>query len=273
MVTRALSEDLGRAGDQTALATIAPGVRARAVINARQAGVIAGLPFAECAVEALGGLTLKRLVEEGTRVTQGTDIAVIEGDARALMSAERTALNFLMHLSGIATHTARFADAIAHTKARITCTRKTTPGLRAAEKYAVRLGGGTNHRFGLDDAILIKDNHIAVAGGVASALSAAQAYAGHLTAIEIEVDTLDQLAEALDAGARVVLLDNMHPDLLSEAVAMTAGRASLEASGNVDLDTVAAIAESGVDMISTSKITMAAGTLDVGLDISLEHDG
>ncbi|MEL6583553.1 MAG: carboxylating nicotinate-nucleotide diphosphorylase [Pseudomonadota bacterium] len=270
MVARALSEDLGRAGDITAQATLAPGTQARGVLNARGSGVIAGLPFVEAAAEALGGLTVERLVTEGAEVARGTDVAVIAGDARALMAAERTGLNFLMHLSGIASHTARFAAAIAHTSARITCTRKTTPGLRAAEKYAVRLGGGANHRFGLDDAILIKDNHIAVSGGVAEALRAAQDYAGHLTAIEIEVDTLAQLAEALEAGAKVVLLDNMSPDTLREALALNAGRAVLEASGNVDINTVAEIAETGVDYISTSKITMAAGTLDVGLDISVE---
>ncbi|MEL7214495.1 MAG: carboxylating nicotinate-nucleotide diphosphorylase, partial [Pseudomonadota bacterium] len=259
----------GRAGDVTSLATIAPGTRARAVMNARQAGVIAGLPFAEAAAEAVGGLEVTRLVAEGETVRPGQDIALLEGDARSLMMAERVGLNFLMHLSAIATLTARYTAEIAHTSARITCTRKTTPGLRAAEKYAVRLGGGVNHRFGLDDAILIKDNHIAVAGGVTAALAAAQAYAGHLMAIEIEVDTLAQLEEALAAGAKVVLLDNMAPATLREAVALTAGRARLEASGNVDLSTIRAIAESGVDMISTSKITMAAGTLDIGLDITM----
>lgn len=270
MVEQALAEDLGRAGDQTSLATIPPNTQARAVVNARESGVIAGLSFLQVTAEALGGLSVEMLVSEGSRVPAGTDLAVISGKARALLSAERTALNFLMHLSGIASHTASFAKAIAHTKARITCTRKTTPGLRAAEKYAVRMGGGVNHRFGLDDAILIKDNHIAIAGGISQALARAQAFAGHLIAIEIEVDTLEQFEEALAAGAKVVLLDNMTPDMLREAVARNTGRARLEASGNVDLSTVVEIAETGVDMISTSKITMAAGTLDVGLDIALQ---
>lgn len=208
-------------------------------------------------------------VTDGSRLAPGETIAIIEGDARAMLSAERTALNFLMHLSGVASLTANYADAIVHTPAKIVCTRKTIPGLRALEKYAVRCGGGANHRFGLDDAILIKDNHVAVAGGVAIALEAARAYAGHLVAIEVEVDTLDQLREAIEAGADAVLLDNMTPETLREAVAINEGRAVLEASGNVDLDTVAAIAESGVQLISTSKITIAAPSLDVGLDMEI----
>ncbi|KJS16699.1 MAG: nicotinate-nucleotide pyrophosphorylase, partial [Hoeflea sp. BRH_c9] len=203
------------------------------------------------------------------RVEPGAMIARISGPARGVLSAERVALNFLMHLSGIATYTARFADAIAHTKARVTCTRKTIPGLRAVEKYAVRCGGGSSHRYGLDDAILIKDNHIAVAGGITEALKAAKAFAGHLTKIEIEVDTLAQFEMVLSEGADVCLLDNMGPDMLRQAVAMNKGRITLEASGNVSLDTIRAIAETGVDFISTSKITMAAPTLDIGLDIAI----
>ncbi|WP_316015045.1 carboxylating nicotinate-nucleotide diphosphorylase [Roseobacter sp. HKCCA0434] len=269
-VEAALAEDLGMAGDVTSLATLGPEMQARAVMNVRDAGTVAGLELARAAFAAVDPETrVELLVADGDRVTPGQDIAVIEGRARAVMSAERVALNYLMHLSGIATHTARFADALEGTGARITCTRKTTPGLRAFEKFAVRCGGGSSHRYGLDDAVLIKDNHIAVCGGVAAALERARAYAGHLMAIEIEVDTLDQFAQALEAGASVVLLDNMTPDILREAVGMNRG-AILEASGNVDLDTVRAIGESGVDYISTSKITMAAGTLDIGLDIQLK---
>ena len=269
-VRSALAEDLGRAGDITSLATIPPGRTARAVLAARKAGVLCGMDLARAAFAAMDGrLGFDARLFDGHRLQPGETIATIEGDARALLSAERTALNYVMHLSGVASLTARFADAVAHTTARICCTRKTVPGLRALEKYAVRCGGGANHRFGLDDAILIKDNHIAVSGSVTQALHAAKTYAGHLVAIEIEVDTLDQLREALEAGAHAVLLDNMEPATLREAVAINAGRARLEASGNVDLDTVAAIAEAGVDYISTSKITMSAPSLDVGLDIAI----
>ena len=269
-VRSALAEDLGRAGDITSLATIPPGRTARAVLAARKAGVLCGMDLARAAFAAMDGrLGFDARLFDGHRLQPGETIATIEGDARALLSAERTALNYVMHLSGVASLTARFADAVAHTTARICCTRKTVPGLRALEKYAVRCGGGANHRFGLDDAILIKDNHIAVSGSVTQALHAAKTYAGHLVAIEIEVDTLDQLREALEAGAHAVLLDNMEPATLREAVAINAGRARLEASGNVDLDTVAAIAETGVDYISTSKITMSAPSLDVGLDIAI----
>lgn len=269
-VRRALIEDLGRAGDITSNATIAPEMTAQAALNARRDGVIAGMPLAEAAFRLIDrSVKFDPLVKDGDKVAPGTAIARISGPARAVLSAERVALNYLMHLSGVATHTARFAERIAHTKAKVTCTRKTIPGLRALEKYAVRCGGGSSHRYGLDDAILIKDNHIAVCGGVAEALASARAYAGHLVRIEIEVDTLDQFETALSAGAEVVLLDNMGPDMLAEAVRINAGRAVLEASGNVDLDTITAIAEAGVDYISTSKITMAAPTLDIGLDIAI----
>lgn len=269
-VRMALAEDLGRAGDITSLATIPPGRRASAVLAARKEGVLCGMDLARAAFAAMDpALRFEAHLADGHRLQPGETVATIEGDARALLSAERTALNYVMHLSGVASLTARFADAVAHTTAKICCTRKTVPGLRALEKYAVRCGGGSNHRFGLDDAILIKDNHVAVAGSVTQALRAAKAYAGHLVAIEIEVDTLDQLREALEVGAHAVLLDNMGPDVLREAVAINAGRARLEASGNVDLDTVASIAETGVDYISTSKITMSAPSLDVGLDIHI----
>lgn len=269
-VRAALLEDLGRAGDITSNATIARDTQATAEMNSREAGIIAGLPLAEAAFKLIDpAVSFKALVADGDRVEPGDMLARITGPARALLSAERVALNYLMHLSGIATYTSRFADTIAHTDARVCCTRKTIPGLRALEKYAVRCGGGSTHRYGLDDAILIKDNHISVSGGVAEALRAAKAFAGHLVKIEIEVDTLKQFAEVLEEGADVALLDNMGPDMLREAVKMNAGRLKLEASGNVSIDTIRAIAESGVDYISTSKITMAAPTLDIGLDIGI----
>ncbi|WP_340161586.1 carboxylating nicotinate-nucleotide diphosphorylase [uncultured Hoeflea sp.] len=272
-VRAALLEDLGRAGDITSNATIGPERQATAEMNSREAGVISGLPLAEAAFRLIDpAIRFEALVADGARVQPGAMIARISGPARGLLSAERVALNYLMHLSGVATHTARFADAIAHTSAKVTCTRKTIPGLRAVEKYAVRCGGGSSHRYGLDDAILIKDNHIAVAGGIAEALRAAKAFTGHLVRVEIEVDTLEQFQVVLDEGADVCLLDNMGPDMLSQAVAMNrsaGGRITLEASGNVNLDTIKAIAETGVDYISTSKITMAAPTLDIGLDMAI----
>jgi len=273
-VRAALLEDLGRAGDITSNATIGPERQAKAEMNSREAGVISGLLLAEAAFRLINpAIRFEALVADGARVQPGAAIARISGPARGLLSAERVALNYLMHLSGIATHTAHFADAIAHTSAKVTCTRKTIPGLRGVEKYAVRCGGGSSHRYGLDDAIMIKDNHIVVAGGIAQALKAAKAFAGHLVKIEIEVDTLEQFEIVLMEGADVCLLDNMGPDLLRQAVAMNnardGGRITLEASGNVNLDTIKAIAETGVDYISTSKITMAAPTLDIGLDMTI----
>ncbi|MDD9910931.1 MAG: carboxylating nicotinate-nucleotide diphosphorylase [Ahrensia sp.] len=270
-VRAALQEDLGRAGDLTSQATISPEAKATAVLDCREEGVVCGVELARAAFQALDpGLKFKALHHDGDAVTPGTDIARISGNARSLLGAERVALNFICHLSGIATRTARFVERVAHTKAAICCTRKTTPGLRSFEKYAVRCGGGSNHRYGLDDAILIKDNHIAVAGGVAQAIRSARAFAGHLVKIEVEVDTLEQLRTALDAGPDVVMLDNMSLDDLREGVALVAGRIPVEASGNVSLGTVKDIAETGVDMISTSKITMSAGTLDLGLDMVIE---
>ena len=270
-VKRALLEDLGRAGDLSTQATIEPHKFATALFVARDDGFVCGLPHAKEAFERIDPhLDFERRVPDGTRVAAGTVIASVSGNARSILSAERTALNFLCHLSGIATLTSEFVSQIAHTKARICCTRKTIPGLRASQKYAVRCGGGSNHRFGLDDAILIKDNHIAVAGGVTKSLQAAKTFAGHLVKIEIEVDTLDQFKEALSSGADCILLDNFSTDLLHEAVVINQDRAILEASGGVKLNTVKAIAESGVDYISSSQITMSASTFDIGLDIELE---
>ncbi|WP_370320552.1 carboxylating nicotinate-nucleotide diphosphorylase [Oricola sp.] len=273
-VRAALLEDLGHAGDITTNATIVPDATATAELASREDGVIAGLGLAETAFRMMDPtLVFDAKVRDGDRVRPGDAVATISGNARAILSAERVALNFLMHMSGIASYTARFADEIAHTDAKVICTRKTIPGLRTFDKYAVRCGGGSNHRYGLDDAILIKDNHIAVAGGVAKAVCAARAYAGLLVKVEVEVDTLDQFREALTASPDVVLVDNMTNKQLAEAVAINkadnGGRVKLEASGNVALDTIRAIAETGVDYISTSKITMAAPTLDVGLDIHI----
>jgi nicotinate-nucleotide pyrophosphorylase (carboxylating) len=270
-VTRALSEDLGRAGDVTSVATIREGTRARAVVVARQAGTIAGLPLVEAAVRKLdASVAITAHQRDGASVAAKTALLTVAGDARAVLAAERTALNFLGHLSGIATAAAAFVQRIKHTKARVCCTRKTTPGLRALAKYAVRCGGGFNHRFGLDDAILIKDNHIAVAGGIAAVLQRAKAVAGHLVKIEIEVDTLDQLREVLAAGgADVALLDNMSHADMRHAVEMVAGRLVLEASGGITLETAAAIAETGVDYLSSGAITHSAPNLDVALDIGM----
>lgn len=271
-VAAALEEDLGLAGDLTSQATLSPHASASASLSAREPGVIAGLDLARTAFSLVGeGVDFVTHVQDGDRIAAGTCVANVYGPARLVMSAERVALNFLNGLSGVATLTRTFADAIEGTGARICDTRKTTPGLRAFQKYAVRCGGGANHRYALDDAILIKDNHIAVAGGVTAALKAAEAFAGHLVAIEIEVTTLDELEEALKAGASAVLLDNMDVEKLRKAVALNAGRARLEASGNVKLDRVRAIAETGVDFISTSQITMAAPPLDLGLDVEISR--
>ena len=266
-IEAALAEDLGDAGDITSAATIPAEAAAVAVIAARKTGVIAGI---DCALAAF------RLVDpdvsvgvshdDRARVAAGDTVLTIEGRARSILSAERVALNFLGHLSGVASATAALVEAVQGTNARIACTRKTTPGLRAFEKYAVRCGGGHNHRFGLYDAVMIKDNHVAASGGVAKALAAARAACGHMVKVEIEVDTLDQLEEALAGDADVVLLDNMSTEDLKRAVAANQGRAVLEASGNVTLDTVRAIAQTGVDVISSGWITHSAPTLDLGLD-------
>ncbi|MGA8076137.1 MAG: carboxylating nicotinate-nucleotide diphosphorylase [Xanthobacteraceae bacterium] len=270
-VMRALEEDLGRAGDITSIATVPEDAPGRATLNARQAGVIAGLPLAAAAFRRLSpGIEIGAQVRDGAAIQAGTRLMTITGNARAILGAERVALNFLGHLSGIATATAAFVARIAHTKARVVCTRKTTPGLRALEKYAVRCGGGYNHRFGLDDAMLIKDNHIAVAGGITAVLERAKQAAGHLVKIEIEVDSLDQLHEVLDAGgADVVLIDNFDLDSMRRAVAMVAGRLVIEASGGITLDTAAAIAETGVDYLSSGALTHSVTNLDIGLDIEM----
>jgi nicotinate-nucleotide pyrophosphorylase (carboxylating) len=269
-VTRALAEDLGRAGDVTSTATIPEDLQARVNVVARTEGMIAGLPLVAAALKKLApAVEISGDTRDGATVAKGEVLMTVRGPARAVLAAERVALNFLGHLSGVATATNAFVRQIAHTKTRVTCTRKTTPGMRALEKYAVRCGGGFNHRFGLDDAILIKDNHIAVAGGIAAVLKRAKASAGHLVMIEIEVDSLTQLKEVLEASrADVVLLDNMTPATLRQAVEMVQGRLVTEASGAVTLDTVAAIAESGVDYVSTGWITHSAPNLDVALDIA-----
>ncbi|MEL6818299.1 MAG: carboxylating nicotinate-nucleotide diphosphorylase [Pseudomonadota bacterium] len=274
-VRDALKEDLGLAGDITTNATISPDATATAVLASRDDGVVSGMALARTAFRLLDpSLEFTAKVEDSDRVATGEVLAQISGNARAILSAERVALNYLMRMCGIATYTAAFAQKIEHTKARVCDTRKTVPGHRAFDKYAVSCGGGSNHRFGLDDAILIKDNHIAVSGGVALAVHNARAYIGHTVKIEIEVDRLDQMREALTAKPDIILLDNMTLDQLSEAVAINGenngGQAKLEASGNVNINTIQAIAETGVDYISTSKITMAAPTLDVGLDIVID---
>jgi nicotinate-nucleotide pyrophosphorylase (carboxylating) len=272
LVRTALLEDLGRAGDITADAIVPADRQASLVLRARQPGVVAGLDIARCAFQLVNPairLTVER--PDGSVVAPGDVIAAIEGPARGLLTGERTALNFLCHLSGVATATASLVSAAQGTKARIVCTRKTTPGLRTLEKYAVRAGGGSNHRFGLDDAVLIKDNHIAVAGGIAPALRAARAQAGHLVKIEVEVDTLEQLEEAIAAGPDAVLLDNMLPDQLRAAVKLVAGRAVTEASGGITSDTIAEIAETGVDMISSGWLTHSAPALDLALDIAVSR--
>jgi nicotinate-nucleotide pyrophosphorylase (carboxylating) len=269
VVRAALLEDLGRAGDITTDAVVPAEATVEAVIAARQPGVLAGLDAALLAFELLDpALQIERLRADGDRISRDQTVARIEGRARAVLSAERTALNLLSRMSGVATATRALADAISGYKAKIVCTRKTTPGLRVLEKEAVRLGGGANHRFGLDDAMLIKDNHIALAGGVRQALERAQRHAGHLVKIELEVDTLDQLAEALEIGVDAVLLDNMTPETLRRAVAMVDGRAVTEASGRITIETAPVIAATGVDLISSGWITHSAPILDLGLDIA-----
>jgi nicotinate-nucleotide pyrophosphorylase (carboxylating) len=268
-VQRALDEDLGRAGDITSIATIPEATKAHAILIARQSGVIAGLPLAVATFQRLSpDISIQAHFRDGATVASGVQVLTISGPARAVLAGERTALNFVGRLSGIATLTSDHVRRTAGTGLRICCTRKTAPGLRALEKYAVRCGGGFSHRFGLDDAILIKDNHIAVAGGVRPVLERARAQIGHLVKVEIEVDTLAQLREVLDTGlADVVLLDNMDVATLTDAVKLAAGRVVLEASGGVTRDSIAQIAATGVDYASVGALTHSAPNFDVALDI------
>ncbi|MGZ8362594.1 MAG: carboxylating nicotinate-nucleotide diphosphorylase [Caulobacteraceae bacterium] len=267
IVRAALAEDLGHAGDITSQACIPPDARFTGVFAARKPGRLSGLACARIALHLLDpDATFEPLVHDGDEIVPGAPLARVEGAARAVLSAERVALNLMQRLSGTATLTAAYVKAVEGTGARITDTRKTTPGLRALEKYAVRCGGGVNHRFGLYDAILIKDNHIAACGGVRAAVEAARAAAGHLVRVEVEVDTLTQLDEALAARPDVIMLDNFALPDLRNAVARAKGRATLEASGGVTLETVRAIAEIGVDVISVGALTHSAPALDIGLD-------
>ena len=267
LVRMALLEDLGRAGDLTTDAIVLAQARAEAALVARQPGVVAGLDLATLAFRLVHpAITIRIERPDGTRLVPGDCLATIEGPARGMLTAERVALNFLGHLSGVATATATLVDAVQGHKARICCTRKTMPGLRSVQKYAVRVGGGSNHRFGLDDGVLIKDNHVAAAGSVAAAIRAARSGVGHLVKIEVEVDTLDQLDEAMATGVDAVLLDNMGPDMLAEAVRRIAGRAIAEASGRITPATAPAIAAAGVDLISAGWLTHSASVLDIGLD-------
>jgi nicotinate-nucleotide pyrophosphorylase (carboxylating) len=267
LVAMALREDWGRAGDITGLATIPADKQARVVMNARDAGVIAGLEFARAAfLQTDPALNVQFLVSEGATVAKKQDIMIVTGNARAILAAERVALNFVGRLSGIATLTAKMTTAAKPHKAKIAATRKTTPGLRAAEKYAVILGGGLPHRYGLDDAILIKDNHIAIAGGILPALRAAKKYAGHTVKVEIEVDNLEQLNDVIAEGADIVMLDNMSFDDMREAVRRVNGKMLIEASGGVTLERIPQIAATGVDLISSGAITHSVPNFDVGLD-------
>jgi len=269
LVEAALTEDLGRRGDVTSQATIPADMQAQLQIKARQAGVICGMDLARLSFALVDAqIEFAAQVVDGETVAAGTVLAIVSGNARHLLTAERTALNFMTHLSGIATATRQIVDSVAEYPAQITCTRKTIPGLRTVQKYAVRCGGGRNHRLGLDDAILIKDNHIAIAGDIKTAIQQAQDFAGHLIPIEVEVDTLAQLEQALEAGVSLVLLDNMSPETLSKAVTMCKGRAKTEASGGITPETVQAVAETGVDFIAMGYLTHSTTALDIGLDFS-----
>ena len=269
-VRRVLAEDLGSGGDVTSKATIDAGARFTAEMNCREAIVVAGLDIAMAFFRALDReVRIDCLVDDGEKVGAGTLLLRLEGNARAMLAAERSALNVLQHLSGIATMTRRSVDAIAGTGATLLDTRKTIPGLRLLEKYAARMGGAENHRMRMDDGLLIKDNHVGVAGGVAEAVRAAKAYDSGLQ-IQVEVDRIEQIEPALEAGAERLLLDNMKPDILRAAVKLVAGRVPLEASGGVNLDTIRGIAETGVDYISVGRITQSAPAVDIGLDYVLQ---
>jgi nicotinate-nucleotide pyrophosphorylase (carboxylating) len=267
LVRAALLEDLGQAGDITTNAIVPPAACTEAAFVAREPGIIAGLDLLRLSFELIDpAIEIDVKMPDGSEIESGETIAILRGPARGILIGERTALNFLCHLSGVATATSAAVAAVAGSKARIVCTRKTTPGLRAIEKYAVRIGGGANHRFGLDDAVLIKDNHIAIAGSVTEALRRARKNVGHMVKIEVEAESLAQLKEALAFGVDAVLLDNMDPKTLAEAVRIVAGRAITEASGGVTLENAAAIAASGVDLISIGWLTHSAPALDIGLD-------
>lgn len=266
-VTAALAEDLGRSGDVTTDATVPADAVASARLVARQAGVVAGLGIVERVFERVDpGIQLEIKAADGDPVEPGSVLAEVRGPARGILIAERTALNFLGHLSGIATATSRLVELVAPYGTKVVDTRKTTPGLRALEKYAVRAGGGANHRFGLDDGVLIKDNHLAVAGSIARAVAAARTSVGHLRKVEVEVENLEQVEEAVAAGADIILLDNMDNEQLREAVKLIDGRAVAEASGGIGLDNAAEIAATGVDLIAVGSITHSAPQLDVALD-------
>lgn len=268
-VADALAEDLGLIGDVTTAATIGPGVRAEALVRARRDGIVSGTGLAVEAFHALDpSVSVKIEIADGAGVAGGQTIARVAGNARAILSGERVALNFMGRMCGIATLTGRYVERVAGTGAAIVDTRKTTPGLRAFEKYAVRCGGGHNHRIGLFDAVLIKDNHIVAAGGIGKAIEAARRHSGHMVKIEVEVDTLDQLNEALQHPVDAVLLDNMTPAMLTKAVGLVRGRCLTEASGGVSLETVREIAETGVNLISVGALTHSAQVLDLGLDFA-----
>jgi nicotinate-nucleotide pyrophosphorylase (carboxylating) len=270
IVRHALEEDLGRAGDLTTDGVVEADSQARAAFVARKPGVVAGLDVAAAAFALLDDrvrMTVER--PDGAHLEAGDAIAVVDGPARAILTGERTALNFLGRLSGIATATAGMVAAVDGHEAHIICTRKTTPGLRVLEKYAVRVGGGMNHRFGLDDAVLIKDNHVALAGGIESAVSRVRARAGHMVKIQVEVDTIAQLEQLIPLGVDAVMLDNMDPDTMRKAVAMVDGRMLVEASGGVTPETVAQVAATGVDLISSGALTHSVTVLDIGLDIAI----
>jgi nicotinate-nucleotide pyrophosphorylase (carboxylating) len=270
IVRHALEEDLGRAGDLTTDGVVEADSQARAAFVARKPGVVAGLDVAAAAFALLDDrvrMTVER--PDGAHLEAGDAIAVVDGPARAILTGERTALNFLGRLSGIATATAGMVAAVDGHEAHIICTRKTTPGLRVLEKYAVRVGGGMNHRFGLDDAVLIKDNHVALAGGIESAVSRVRARAGHMVKIQVEVDTIEQLEQLIPLGVDAVMLDNMDPDTMRKAVAMVDGRMLVEASGGVTPETVAQVAAAGVDLISSGALTHSVTVLDIGLDIAI----
>jgi nicotinate-nucleotide pyrophosphorylase (carboxylating) len=269
-VRAALLEDLGRAGDITTDAIVGIERTAQATFAARESGIVAGIEAAVVAFQLLDeNIRVDIAAASGTRVEAGQTIARIAGSARAILSAERTALNLVGHLSGIASLTAQFVEAVRATKCHIVCTRKTMPGLRGLEKFAVRAGGGFNHRFGLDDAVLIKDNHIAVAGGIRNAVTRVRTQIGHLVKVELEVDTFEQLREAVELQVDLILLDNMTTRELEEAVAFVNGRAILEASGSMRLERVAEVAAAGVDLLSVGALTHSSHTLDIGLDIEV----